>query len=516
MKPVSFFLPLFYQIMREVGKAPPMLFPDYRFTTNYIVQSHVRNYNRMQSNFKNFVRKARETNLATYSEDEMHQEIAKRQTSKTPFPLQVFSEDLKPFITALTKHYDIPRSFVGLAMLSAISTAIGTAYAITTNRRDYIYIPVWGALVGMPGSGKSLALNKLFAPLRKIQTGFDVEWKQVTQGLSPDKINQQLMKTVIYRDSNIATLIRSVMPDNPKGVLKFSDELIEWINGMNQLSKKEGTDEQFWLSSWNCSEYSGIRSGKQKFVVEKPFVGIIGGLQHSMLFRLFKNDRDTTGFVNRILFATLDTDKIAMPDPTFEMPVEFEKPYENIINRLYTELPVADADCTKRCLLLPQAVKVYQDWSKKKARDINKLREQSERETHAAILGKTKEYALRFAAILHLADCALRPHTDFQHRFKEEEQIDIDTLLRGIEVADYFFNTAVDVYEKVAIATTAPMEVLMCANLTRRGKSYREIAEVLFGHDPVKRKPDMYIKQTERKVKEWIKSYPKVFGSAAK
>lgn len=469
----------------------------------------------MVSNFKNFVRKTRESNLATYSEAEMTDEIVKRQQTKIIFPLHVFNLEIKPFITALNKHYDIPRSFVGLAMLSAFSTAIGTAYAVTTNRKDYIYLTVWGALVGMPGSGKSLGLAKLFAALRKIQIGFDVEWKHVTTGLSAEKVNQQIMKTVIYRDSNIATLIRSVMPDNPKGVLKYSDELIEWINGMNQLSKREGTDEQFWLSSWNCSEYSGIRSGKQKFVVEKPFVGIIGGLQHSMLFRLFKNDRDTTGFVNRILFATLDKDKIAMPDPTFEMPQEFEDTYENIINRLYTDLPVADADATKRCLLLPAAVKVYQDWSKKKAKEINKLAEQEERETHAAILGKIKEYALRFSAILHLADCALRPQVDSQHRFKEEEHIGIDTLLRGIEVAEYFYASAVDVYERVAVATTAPYEVIFASNLVKRGKSYREIAEVFYGHD-AKKRPDKYIKTVERNVKKWLKQYPKVFGSIAK
>src|SRR5690606_37187291 len=107
-----------------------------------------------------------------------------------------------------------------------------------------------------------------------------------------------------------------------KGLIKYSDELLEWINGMNQLTKKEGTDEQFWISSWNCTKYSDIRSGKQKFVIRRPFVNVIGGAQYSVLSRMLSKDRDTTGFIFRLLLALPEVDKIAEPDPSFEVPRE--------------------------------------------------------------------------------------------------------------------------------------------------------------------------------------------------
>ena len=453
------------------------------------------------------------TGIATASDEELLLEIHKRDLLKNPFPLDVFNEQLKPFITCLNTYYDIPRSFIGLTLLSAFSTAIGTAYCVTTNRKDFIYLPIWAALTGMTSSGKSICMNKIYQALKDVQTDFDAQWKEKTNGLSAEKINSCKIDTVIFRDSNIPALIRSIMPDNPKGVLKLSDELMEWINGMNQLSKKEGTDEQFWLSSWNCSEYSGIRSGKQKFVVEKPFVNVIGGFQFKMLQKLFKNDRDSTGFVNRILFALPDVDKIAEPDPTFEMPAEVQDVLDKSLTRLYKDLPIYESGESRKCILLPEATKVYITWSKEQTRKINTLGDLAERETQAGINGKTKEYALRFAAILHLVDCSLSPQysTDFYTKYKQEEFITADTIIRAIKLADYFFASAVDVFDIVNKSLNAPAEVLATAYMVKRGKSYSEIGELLY-----KSKTDCNKVKASRQVKRWINEYPRVFGAIAK
>jgi len=463
------------------------------------------------SNFNKYLRS--ETSLGTASHEEMLQELHKRDQAKNPFPLDVFNEQLDPFITCLNKYYDIPRSFIGLTMLSAFSTAIGTAYTISTNRKDMIYLPVWAALTGMTSSGKSICINKIYQALKETQADFDAQWKEKTSGLSMEKINQQKLDTVIYRDSNIATLIRSVMPDNPKGVVKVSDELIEWINGMNQISKKEGTDEQFWLSSWNCTAYSGIRSGKQKFVVEKPFVNVIGGLQFKVLHKLFKNDRDTTGFVNRILFALPDVDKIAEPDPNFEMPEEYQAAMDKALKRLYVDLPTYESGESRRCLLLPDATSAYILWSKKKIKEINELEDLEEREMQAAIFGKTKEYALRFAAILHLVDCALddKYGSDFHTSFKLEEHVSTASMLKAIRLSDYFFISACDVFEKVQVSMYAPPEVLTAALMLKRGKRNPEIAEIIYGS-----KDKKFTQRVLRDLKKWTKDYPRVFGTHAR
>ncbi|HYG01652.1 MAG TPA: DUF3987 domain-containing protein [Chryseosolibacter sp.] len=415
----------------------------------------------------------------------------------------------------MNKYYDIPPSFIGLGLLSLYSSCIGTAYVVSTNGKDFIYLPVWAALVGMSSSGKSLVLNKLLNPLENIQAEFDSEWEDQIKGVSDDARKRLPLRVAIYRDAHVPTLIKSVLPDNPKGILKLTDELLEWINGMNQLSKKEGTDEQVWLSSWNCNKYSAIRSGKDKVVIPRPFVNIVGGIQLTLLPRLFAKDRDTTGFIFRLLFALPDADdKIAELDPTFEIPSEWYDVYKKSAERLYKDLPVVDFNYEPRiCQLKPDAIAIYQAWVKSKTLTINRMEDQREREIHSGIFGKIKEYSLRFAAILHLADQSLDPQyeADFFTAFKQREYIDSGVMMRSIKLADYFFGSAAEAYNRVQQATTAPWEVLTAAKMMARGMSYREMAKQIYG-----RGDDASKQKISRNIKIWIRDYPRVFNSLAK
>src|SRR5690606_25830975 len=128
----------------------------------------------------------------------------------------------------------------------------------------------------------------------------------------------------IYRDAHIPTLVRYVLPDNPKGVSKHSDEIMEWLNGMNQLSKKEGTDEQIWLSTWNGRSYSGIRSGVDTSVLHRPCVNVVRGIQPTVTCRLYAEDRGSSGFIFRLLFAVPEKVKCATPSQLSHMPDSIE------------------------------------------------------------------------------------------------------------------------------------------------------------------------------------------------
>jgi hypothetical protein len=452
--------------------------------------------------------------LGTFTKDDLLKEISQRDHTRNVFPLDVFHEKVKPFINGLNKIYDIPASFIGLSLLSCYSTSVGTAYIVTTNGRNKIYLPVWAALVGMSSSGKSIALDNIFGPLEAIQAKMDIQWEQKTSGLTLEEINRSKIDTVIYRDAHIPTLVKSVLPDNPKGVLKMCDEILEWTNGMNQLGKKEGMDEQFWLSSWNCAKYSGIRSGKQKFVVRRPFVNVMGGIQYQLLFKLFARDRDASGFIFRLLFALPDIDKIAEPDPAQDIPEEWHATHKQTIERLYFDLPVYDAeDEPKQCVLTPEAIKQYQIWTKAKIKSINEIEDIQEKDIQAGILGKIKEYALRFAAILHLADKAMNPQygNDCYTPFKQQESISAEVLQRALKLADYFCTSAVDVYKRVQDSTTAPMSVIIAANLVKRGKSLADIAEALYNN-----RANKFRMKVSRELKRWIRDYPRVFQSIAK
>jgi len=472
----------------------------------------------MSNEFKAYQQLKKETGLGTVSKGELLSELSKRESVKNPFPLHVFHPDLHPYINALNKHCDIPAPFIGLSLISCYSTAIGTAYTVSTNAQNEIFLPVWACNLGLSSSGKSYILDEIYAPLNAIQQEYDRDWRIATKGVSDQQQNNMNMPTIIFRDSHIPTLVRYVLPDNPKGVAKFSDELLEWINGMNQLSKKEGTDEQFWLSAWNCRSYSGIRSGKNKFSIPRPFVNVVGGIQYKLVERLFAKDRDTTGFIFRMLFARPDSDKIAEIDPHYVLPPELRGIHTRSINKLYNELKVEmwDDEPTEpmRCILTREAVALYDIWVKQNIKRINELPDRDDRDIQGGILGKIKEYALRFTAILHLADKAIGGQNVFDETrltFSASEYIDSSVVKRALALADYFFASAWDIFQFVQTSVTAPAEVLMVAVMMKNGQSMASIGKAFYNDESPKAKQKMW-----RQVQKWIIKYPRVFNATAK
>lgn len=453
--------------------------------------------------------------VATIATELLKEEIKTREKQNNIFPLDVFHPSIKPFITALNHNFDIPRSYVGLGLLACYSTAIGSAYAVSPNGVQKIYLPLWGCLCGISSSGKSLAIDITHDPLFKIQDDFDRKYEEEIKPMPRDARERASIKTLIYRDAHIPTLVRCYLPANPKGVLKHSDELIEWINGLNGLGKgKESTDEQFWLSAWNCKKYSGLRAGNDKFVVPRPFVNIIGGIQPTIMYKLFAKDRDTTGFIFRMLFALPDEIKVAEPDSNYYIPNEIVEIHSNSIKKLYFDLEVLVEDAynePKKCILSRDAVKLHEDWVKKKVRKINQLEEIVEKEIHSGILGKIKEYAYRFAGILHLADRSFDiDATNGFDGFKNDEYITSNVMERSLKLADYFYQSALDAYETVQIKITAPADVLLAATLFRQGASMEKISNALYGDGK------KFRQKAWRQVKMWIKEYPKIFGANAK
>ncbi len=137
--------------------------------------------------FSDYIRNSSSEISATDIES-LKRELNIRESSPNLFPLDVFHPKIKPFIQALNHHYDIPRGYIGLALLSAYSTSIGTSFVVTTNRRDFMYLPIWAVPVGISSSGKSLAIDKILEPLFRIQNEFDKSWEKITQGLKNDEI----------------------------------------------------------------------------------------------------------------------------------------------------------------------------------------------------------------------------------------------------------------------------------------------------------------------------------------
>ncbi|MBC7382809.1 MAG: DUF3987 domain-containing protein [Bacteroidia bacterium] len=464
------------------------------------------------STFQKFIDDSR-SSVSTASTADMRAELNKRESHLNVFPLEIFHPNIKPFIQELHTKYDIPRSYIGLSLLLAYSTAIGTAYAVSRNGTDRMCLSIWAAMVGNSSSGKSYCLDQILNPLNAIQAGFDRDWESTTVNLTDEKRQRIEMKSLICRDVFIPTLIRVVMPSNPKGILKEHDEIMEFINGLNGLSKKESTDEQFWLSGWNGRKYSAIRSGNVKVAIERVFANIIGGIQPELLWKLFKNDRGVSGFIFRMLFACPEVYKVCEPVHGYDIPQEFKQIHADVLNKLYFELPVETGHQeAKVCQVTQEATLLISAWEKVKIKKINAIADIKEMNIHAGIMGKIKEYAYRFAGILAISDKAFDLTSTSDNPFSANSYfpnnlpITKDIMERALKAADYFYKTAVDIYEAVDSSITAPSEILYMANLFKANKCLMQMNDLIY--QGKKSKSTM-----SRILKKAIKEYPKAFGA---
>lgn len=450
----------------------------------------------------------KEKGLATATDHELESEVEKRKILN-PFPLSVFHPKIKPYLDALHNEYDLPRSYIGLAMLAAYSTAVGTAYHVQLNKVGNIYFPVWACLEGISSSGKSLVMNQVFKPLYEIQEEMEEDWFEQIEGKTDDAIQRLSSKQLIYGEAHIPTLIKDVMPHNPKGVLQDADEILSWINGMNQLSKggKEGTDEQFWMKSWNCKPHRKRLSGNKIFVIQKPYLNVFGGAQPSIMWKLFKNDRATTGFIFRILFAVPERTKIAEPNLLFDMPEEYENLHRKCIKSLYKGLPMDNSEDSRVIKIDPKALRMFNSWSSTKVRQVNNEEDSYMVEMLAGIVGKMKEYAIRFCGLIHMSDKAYDGQI-----FEQVELINEAIMERALKIADYFFDSAKNVCERVNTNVIASPEIIRFASYIKGGFSFQRIGDMEY---PQLSKDSRRIKAA-RMSKKYVQEYPKIFGAEVK
>lgn len=452
----------------------------------------------------------KKSGLSTATIDELQQEILRREVDMMEFPLYVFNSALHPFIKELEKSYNIPRSFIGISLLTAYSSAIGNSFMVTTNGQDKFPLTFYSGIVGMTSSAKSLVLKKTFSEHFKIQEEFDEAWTEETKDMKYTEIESKQMKTIVYRDSHLATLMRSVLPDNPKGVSRILEELIEWINSMNALAKKEGIDEQVWLSIWDGASYSGIRSGKQKFSIKKPFVNVVGGIQYAKLKELFKNDRGFSGFISRILFAVPERDAIPLIDPDYSMPEQFQEVHEKLCRSLYSIAYDSYQEEPRLIQSNREANKLYHEWVKKNTIRINGINEFEQRELEASIFGKMKNYTLRIAAVLSICDRHFE-YNGLDFAFRDKETINDQHMKYAIDCSEYFTKAAIFVALYAKKESIAPPEVLQLAALVRSGKSYMEIGRILYGQESGANKS-----RAMREIKKQSSAYPKTFNAQAR
>lgn len=235
--------------------------------------------------------------------------------SPIPFPVDIFLNDAKEYIVEVSNSLACAIDLVGVAVLGAISGAIGGTREIETMSGHRQSANLYLAVIADPSSKKSPAFS---------QANFVVEWLQQVEKQKYDSLmdkyreelnawerakkenrgekpTKPLLKQFFVSDFTMEVL-SSILSENNRGIMVIADELDAWLRSMGQYKGGKGNDKQKWLTMWSRGSLKVDRKGDEPIFVMRPFVTIAGGIQPEVL-RLFTGNSVRDGFIDRFLFS---------------------------------------------------------------------------------------------------------------------------------------------------------------------------------------------------------------------
>lgn len=352
------------------------------------------------------------------------------------FPKGLFPPLIEDFIQDSARAQGLCPDFIYCAFISAISVMIGNKCAVKIIKKWVERPLVWIALVGNSGVKKTPAIDLIFSPLEEIEERNNIEYTQSMREYQESikagekGVEKPLSKQLILDDTTIEGLY-DVLQYNNSGLILKKDELLSLIYEGGRYSSTNGQEERL-LSIFSGASIKINRKGDSLCTfIKKPFVSLIGGIQPRVTKVLFAENRADNGFINRILFASLDNLERKMPcyDPNDELASE----YDNYIKRAYIQSKQFDSG-GKEVSYIPlskEAMAIFKTWQE----DFiygNKVDK-----SYEDYIAKQEAYAVRLSLIIEYSWEVLNEGKPVAVSRKSMES--------AIEFCSYFFQSFVRV-----------------------------------------------------------------------
>jgi DNA polymerase III delta prime subunit len=393
-------------------------------------------------------------------------EVEKRELPKVNqtdliFPIDIFPSSIQAYILECNETLDSSIDYMGCSMLWLISVIVGNSIQIEVKKGWNETATIWLAVVGKAGLGKTPSIHNIIKPLlsannREIKNYIkNMEKFEYYDSLSKkeqqdhEEIKRPTKSQFIANDITIEALVE-LHQENPNSIGVFKDELAGWFKDMNKY--REGSDLEFWLSTWSGKAISLNRKTAKSAFVDKPLVSVLGGIQPSILNSFYTEDNKDNGFMDRML--------LSYPDLTIEHWNDKEMNYETIewfndsIIAFYETIKHKvvefneDGDIKPKTALIPKEskdewIRVFNEYS-----DIQNSDE--ENEYMKSMLPKQKSYLPRFALLINTLDSF----------FDENQQtsalsISKESILKAEKLSKYFIAMA----KKIKVNTIEVGEV---------------------------------------------------------
>lgn len=388
------------------------------------------------------------------------------------FPIDIFPKEIQEYLIECNTKLDSSIEYMGVSMLWLISVCIGNSIDIEVKKGWIENLSVWISVVGKAGLGKTPSISNVIFPLIKINAK---EIKTYIKELEKFEYYDNLSKKekeehsevfkprktqFIANDITLEALVDLHQEsDNAVGV--FKDELAGWLKDMNKY--REGSDLEFWLSTWSGKSINLNRLTRKGSFVEKPFIPVLGGIQPSIFNTFYTEENKDNGFMDRMLLCYPDL-KIDYYNDS-EISEDLLKWYKEIIIMFYDTIKSVikrneDGDIITLTAKFDEEAK--EEWKRifNEMTDIQNNEE--ENEYLKSMFPKQKSYLPRFACLIHVFD-------EFFSEGGNTLLISKESVLKAEKLSKYFIATA----KKIKV-NSVEVSKLKSTITTNKGKNEKE------------------------------------------
>ena len=227
-------------------------------------------------------------------------------TLDNPFPLNAFPPKMRSFVTTAKETLNFPIPYTASSMLLVFSLAIGNTRVLKV-KEGWIVKPIlFLALVGEAGANKSHPISFVLKPMLRINhENLDkyrkelADYRRQLSSGNASATEKPKARQIIVSDITAESLI-DVHRNNPRRLCLYCDELVGWVDSFNRYRK--GADEQMWLSIYSGEPLCVNRKSSDDILsIASPFIDVIGAIQPDVLTETFAGNRQSNGFLYRIL-----------------------------------------------------------------------------------------------------------------------------------------------------------------------------------------------------------------------
>lgn len=345
------------------------------------------------------------------------------------FPIEVFPKVIRDYILELNRTLNFHIDFSSAAAMFTLATINGNKMKLKVKNGWEAPTIFWFACVGYPGTIKTHPVKMLTKPITLLDAISKSSYDEEMRHYDPDKKQiKPKFKQMLISDYTLEAL-HSIHDINKRGIGLYKDELKGFLNDMNKYRK--GSDEEFWLESFNNGSYIVNRVTKEPIMINNICINIIGTIQHDVLNKVIV-DYAGNGLIDRFLFTSAESTVYPISDQ--EINDKFFNTWSELICNVNNDFKYTDSSCTEIIRMSPETFKVYQKIDLEYVTIQNDENYSQEMKNY---LSKMKTYVPRFALLLAIMEGVC-----------EGTYIEVTTehMINAKKVADYFVKTAESVY----------------------------------------------------------------------